>query len=384
MKELSSLYGFSSRLIADGIETIEIPFESSRRDGTIGHIVERVKSEHGICVARPVAGSIVLRLRCDTFPSTRPDICITLLDSRGGFHVMSDRDLQRYGVLGETYEHVWGDPTVRLATVVSNVWYTLGCVESPRKQALRETCCLVDDVRTGMHDERNKTKNRLNVVFEKSRTMYSTLSTNSRNSEYSGLEDDVQLLDGMTLDDNSLPPQPERISRGEVEAFVNTLSEEDMVDALSDVRRLGPKLAGMVESRLSAVLQQNVAIAETNVQMAEELNGLKNQIAILKSEYEMKIAEFREKNARQEKARELFAPEVLIAQLDSSANEYAAKSMKIAEAWKKGKMSNDTFVKDYVDTRAKSYACRKKHGWAVASIPIPRKSSSSSWGDSTR
>ncbi len=393
MKELSSLFGFSSRVISNGVETIEIPFESSRRDGLVGYIVDRIKNEHGICIAKPVVGSIGIRLACETFPSSRPDIWVRLVDSGGGFHVMRDGDLQRYGVLGDTYEYVWGDPTVRLASVVSNVWYSLGCVESPRKQALRETCCLVDN--GSVHDDgggdfknatKNKNKNRLNVMFEKTcRTMVNTLSLNSRNSDqYSGLDDD----DDVHVDDCMV--RPESFSYAEVEAFVNSLSEEEMVRALSDVSSsegtLRAKLMSMVESRLSPMLQQNVAMAEANVQMVEELNGLKTQIAILKSEYEVKIAEFREKNARQEKARELFAPEVLIAQLDSSAKDYEAKSLKIVEAWKRGDISNDVFVKEYVDTRAKAYACRKKHSWAVASIPIPRRisgsssSSSSLWG----
>lgn len=95
----------------------------------------------------------------------------------------------------------------------------------------------------------------------------------------------------------------------------------------------------------------------------------------------MKLAEFREKNARQEKAREMFAPEVLIKKLDTSAKEYEAKSLNIAEMWKKKAISNDAFIKEYVDTKAKAYASRKKHGWAVSSIPIPRRSS---WGDQTR
>ena len=106
MKELSSLFGFSSRVISNGVETIEIPFESSRRDGLVGYIVDRIKNEHGICIAKPVVGSIGIRLACETFPSSRPDIWVRLVDSGGGFHVMRDGDLQRYGVLGDTYEYV--------------------------------------------------------------------------------------------------------------------------------------------------------------------------------------------------------------------------------------------------------------------------------------
>ena len=380
VKELSSLYVFSSRLITNGVETIEIPFESSRRDGMLSYIMDRIKDEHGVVISRPGTGSIVIRLKCDTFPASRPEFCMTLLDSLGGFHVLRDEDLQRYGILGETYDHVWGDPTVRLATIVSNLWYTLGCVESPRKQALREMCCLVDDA---VHQEQDggRKKNRLNVVFETCRSMYSTLSMNSKRSDYS---DDVSLR--QELDDFPLPEKPPgKIEYADVEQFVNSLSEDDVLDAMLDSQRLeqmvsSPALCALVDSRLSASKAHHVDLAEANVKKAEELHGLQKQIAVLKSEYDAKLVEFREKNARQEKARELFGPDILIKQLASSAHEYENKSIKILDMWKKRGMSNDAFVKEFVDTKAKAYACRQKHAWAVTSIPIPRRSS---WGDTT-
>lgn len=393
VKELSGLFAFSSRLIVDGVETIEIPFESSR-GGTISHILNQIKNEHGIVIAEPVTGSIVIRLQCNSFPASQPDICMTLLGSRGG-HVLSDRDLQRYGILADKYEYVWGDPTVRLATIISNLWYSLGCVESPRKKEMRETCCLVDDLRAAMHacttspvdnrSKKNSGKNRLNVMFEKCRAMYSTLSNNSRMSESDCCGEEDDLLNGLQLDDGPCMhiSKPREIDYSDVEEYVKSLTEDDIVEALVDPDRLeqmasSPRLSTLLVSRLAAVKEQNVNIAEQNIKTATELESLKKQIAILKSEYELKLAEFRAKNARQEKAREVFAPEVLIDKLCSSARETEKQSTHILERWKQNKISNDRFVKEYVDSRAKLYAYKKKHAWAVASIPIPRKST---WRD---
>lgn len=380
VKELSSLYAFSSRLIADGVETIEIPFESTRgRDGRMGKIMDRIMDDHGVVLSSHAMGSIVIRLNCDSFPASGPDICMTLADSRGEYVVLSDKDLQRYGILGETYEHVWGDPTVRLATIVSNLWYSLGCVESPRKRALRETCCLVDDIRAAIHTRtpEDAKNTRLNGVFGTFR-LFGHATTHADNST-SSIEDAMQSLD---IDRFSFPDKPDPIEYSDVEAFVHSLSDEDVTDALLDAGRLeellsSPTLSSLVESRVSELRKRTIMLAEENVDNAALVDSLKTQIAILKSEYNVKLAECMKKHAQQEKAREFISPEILIQQLASSADECDKKSTQILEKWKQNpSQSNDGFLREYVDTRAMAYAYRKKHAWAVASIPIPRSSSS--------
>ena len=372
------MFYISSRLIANDIETIEIPFETntySRREG-----------------------SIIVRL-LPSFPRKRPDVFVLFssvdrtttrptkeTERRGrGSLVLQDHTVPRQEIKEEErIEFAWGEPHIRLVTVVSDIWASLGCVESPRKKAFRQ------------REEENRALNRLELHSDRYSmdrlgfAFYgqSGASTQGGSRIVSPVRraqgEDSLGLGRLALDDDDDDPPPcgedspvlPEIPFGRVESFVRSMSKDAVVAALSSRaefdRILGEGLGEF--GRAEEIRQRVIDIARKNIELATEVRTLKQQVAIQRSEYDEKMAEFRKRHARQENARAGFGPESLIQQLYMSIDESNRKVSLLVERWKRREISNDVFVREYIEHMSVSHARAMKYQWAKESIPIPIQS----------
>ncbi|KAI8108227.1 hypothetical protein M9434_006256 [Picochlorum sp. BPE23] len=378
IEELGRVFYISSRLIANDIETIEIPFETniySRREG-----------------------SIIVRL-LPSFPRRRPEVFVLSSSSAERTTTSSPRERRGRQRIAENndnkeeerIEFAWGEPHIRLVTVVSDIWASLGCVESPRKKAFRqreeENRAL--NTRLELHSDRNS-MDRLGFAF------YGQSGT-STEREQGGSRivspvrraegDDYSLgLGGLALDDDDNDKDPglretdspnvPEIPFDRVESFVRSMSKDAVVAALSSRaefdRILGDGLGEF--GRAEEKRQRVIDIAKKNTDLAAEVKTLKQQVAIQRSEYDEKMAEFRRKHARQENARAGFGPESLIQQLYMSIDESNRRVSLLVERWKRREISNDVFVREYIEHKSVSHARAMKYQWAKESIPIPIQS----------
>eukprot|EP00204_Picochlorum_oklahomense_P002378 CAMPEP_0118800976 /NCGR_PEP_ID=MMETSP1161-20130426/2688_1 /TAXON_ID=249345 /ORGANISM="Picochlorum oklahomensis, Strain CCMP2329" /LENGTH=400 /DNA_ID=CAMNT_0006728855 /DNA_START=650 /DNA_END=1852 /DNA_ORIENTATION=- len=378
IEELGRVFYISSRLIANDIETIEIPFEtniSTRREG-----------------------SIIVRL-LPSFPRRRPDVFVLSSSSAERTTTSSPRERRGRQRIAENndnkeeerIEFAWGEPHIRLVTVVSDIWASLGCVESPRKKAFRqreeENRAL--NTRLELHSDRNS-MDRLGFAF------YGQSGTSTEREQGGSRivspvrraqgEDYSLGLGGLALDDDDNDKDPglretdslnvPEIPFDRVESFVRSMSKDAVVAALSSQaefdRILGDGLGEF--GRAEEKRQRVIDIARKNTVLAADVKTLKQQVAIQRSEYDEKMAEFRRKHARQENARAGFGPESLIQQLYMSIDESNRRVSLLVERWKRREISNDVFVREYIEHKSVSHARAMKYQWAKESIPIPIQS----------
>ena len=403
MKELSLVFPIktdSSTTTVPGTgieyERIEVPFQSSGDNDVYGR------------------GSIVVEVPVESFPEVGPRVSVVTYTRGGQRLVHSQERLEKDGVLRRV---VWGQPNVRLATIVSGLWYGLGCMDSPRKMALRK----------GLHQgsaSPSRVRARLPMAFEREREVYSKDGSIERgryqqfdDAEFLAMLGVVEELDGLDLtsspaasatasgriqtnnnNDMSLSVAMERsIEFGEVlqrieqhgqyidpnlvvdsvslpseytNSSISNNNNKGLVESLvNDVGFLGP-----LHERLQAKQARHAVehARNKNDALVSDIDSLRKHVAILKVEYNSKLGEYREKNAKQERLRSVFAPEVLVARLQASAVEASERSARVLEDWKSGVLSHDKFAKEYVDVRAEYYARSLKATSAVQSIPMPK------------
>jgi len=87
---------------------------------------------------------------------------------------------------------------------------------------------------------------------------------------------------------------------------------------------------------------------------------LEAQAAILRVELQEKMAEFQEKNDRRETLRQMLAPDVLKGRLQVDSKEYMRRSDVVSEAWKNNAVTNEAFLRDFLDSMAAAYAIQSK------------------------
>jgi hypothetical protein len=404
VKELSLVFPIqisstTTTLPGTGIECerIEIPFQSSGNNEVYAR------------------GSIVVDVPVESFPEVGPQVSVVTYRLGGQMVVHSQEMLEKDGVLRRV---VWGRPNVRLATIVSGLWYGLGCMDSPRKMALRK----------GLHQgsaSPTRVRSRLPVAFEREREVYSKNGSieRGRYQQYDdaeflamlGIGEELDGLVHLTSSSLSLSSPPHKTGDNDNTMALSVAMEKSIeceevmqriegqhghyIDPnlvvggentsnslverlLNDVSFLGP-----LQERLQATQARRAVedVRNKNDAMLSDIESLRQHVAILKAEYNSKLGEYREKNAKQERLRSVFAPEVLVGRLQASAVEVNERGARVLEDWKSGDLSHDKFIKEYVDVRAEYHARSLKAACAVQSIPMPKNpslaspSSTSAW-----
>ncbi len=353
------MFYISSRLIANDIETIEIPFETT--------------------VCSRGHGSIIVRL-LPAFPRTRPNVFVLFSSERRRDSTEGDQESRLPGE--ECLDFAWGEPHVRLVTVVSDIWASRGCVDSPRKKALRQR---EEENRFALHSDRY-TMDRLGFAFYGRHGANSEGGSRIVSPVRRPSEGDSLGLGQLALDDDADTPAlherldddsgvPE-ISFDRVESFVRSMSKDAVVAALSNRAAFEHLLLeGLGEyGRAEEKRQRVIDLARKNTDLATEVKTLKQQVAIQRSEYDEKMTDFRKKHARQENARAGFGPESLMQQLHTSIEESSRKVSLLVERWRRCDISNDVFVREYIEHQCMAHARSMKYRWAKESIPIPIQS----------
>jgi len=355
INELRSVYD-CSRVIAGDIDSVEVPFESSKG-----------------------SGSILLSLPLG-FPRLAPEVSI-LWDQAGLSSGASTRSPTTRSPVRTDFQ--WGQPGVRLISIVSNVWHRLGCVESPRKAAYR-TCSpeLTQATVTRLTPGDTPTR-----IGSESSPRPSTMSPTGRLSFVVGDNDicsiNVSPTRNRTGQDNvqGQEQRPPCVPLSWVQKYVATLSDEEVESAvqnsshferiLSGIGVAGGGLVGLQRSwQASDLRQKNIQLAKDNVKKSAEHQNLKQQLAILESEYNERVKQYSKLHRRQENARSGFAPETLVGNLGRSAKDFEQRSEKALMEWQRNSINTSDFVEQYFSSRANYHARSIKYKLALESIPI--------------
>lgn len=318
------------RTIVEDIDAIEIPFRSTKGEGVIVlNLTPRFPREE------PVA-SVVWK---ESEPTQSP--------------VKTDFD--------------WGKPNVRLVTVASNIWYRLGCVDSPRKASHRT----VSPQRSPQQSARAMADHQDSLLGDQD--ILSVLPPNSgnRRNRDDGVRSPVRAFQRPT------------INLEWVEEFVSTLSDQDVEEAvtssskferiLSDIGIATGHLNRLRQSwQASSVREANIELARENARIAGELQNLNNQLAILRTENESKLRDYGTKNQQMESCRSGLGPENFIKQLNESVDHFKKKGEAEARSLRSSKAPTDSQFKQYCGTLTSYKIREKKLKWAREDIPLPR------------
>eukprot|EP00890_Picochlorum_soloecismus_P000209 jgi/Picsp_1/1189/NSC_04670-R1_hypothetical protein COCSUDRAFT_67088 [Coccomyxa subellipsoidea C-169] len=356
INELRSVYD-CSRVIAGDIDSVEVPFESSKG-----------------------SGSILLSLPLG-FPRLAPEVSILWDEAgfRSGASVCSPTTRSPVRT-----DFQWGQPGVRLVSIVSNLWHRLGCVESPRKAAFR-TCSpeLTQATVTRLTPGDTPTRigsdspprplkmsptGRLSFVVGDNDICAINVSPtrNHRAGQESGQEEEQR---------------PPGVPLSWVQKYVATLNDEEVESAvqnsshferiLSGIGVAGGGLVGLQRSwQASDLRQKNIQLAKDNVKKSTERQNLKQQLAILESEYNERVKQYSKLHRRQENARSGFAPETLVGNLGRSAKEFEQRAEQALKEWQRNSINASDFVGQYFSARANYHARSNKYKLALESIPI--------------
>lgn len=348
INELRSVYD-CSRVIAGDIDSVEVPFESSKGSGSI-------------LLSLPIG-----------FPRLAPEVSI-LWDGAGTNSGASTRSPTTRSPVRTDFQ--WGQPGVRLISIVSNLWHRLGCVESPRKAAFR-TCS---------PELTQATATRLTGEFSPRQL---PMSPTARLSFVVGDNDICSINVSPTRNRRAVresvheqeEQRPPCVPLSWVQKYVATLNYEEVESAvqnsshferiLSGIGVAGGGLVGLQRSwQASDLRQKNIQLAKDIVKKSTERQNLKQQLAILESEYNERVQQYSKLHRRQENARSGFAPETLVGNLGQSAKEFEQRAEKALMEWQRNSINASDFVEQYFSARANYHARSTKYKLALESIPI--------------
>ena len=292
------------------LHTVEVPFHISQPDNLLVDVLA-AKTAHSIehLLSHSLSGRIVL-LVCTTAEGRISAVSTSV---QIGSSRVTLQELYEYGILQQR------DPTFQLVTVVSRVWRSIGCDESPKKQADGE-------------------RRRPSGTTRQARTL----------------------------------PLPPTISRAEVESFLasGAMSARSLVLKLENGQSPTITEAEVMEcfkttatgmSWLTEAREVVRAMEETNEEKASRVDGLENHLAMLKALLRSRSETFREMSARREEVPRILAPAALKDQLADGASAARMRGQKLAEDWKEGRgVRDDVFVREYVDAIAAAYAMDAK------------------------
>lgn len=357
INELRSVYD-CSRVIAGDIDSVEVPFESSKG-----------------------SGSILLSLP-PGFPRLAPEVSI-LWDGPGPSSGASTRSPTTRSPVRTDFQ--WGQPGVRLVSIVSNLWHRLGCVESPRKAAFR-TCSPELTQATATRLTPGDSPTRIGSEFSPRQL---PMSPTARLSFVVGDNDICSINVSPTRNHRAVQEsvheqveqRPPCVPLSWVQKYVATLNDEEVESAvqnsshferiLSGIGVAGGGLVGLQRSwQASDLRQKNIQLAKDNVKKSTERQNLKQQLAILESEYNERVQQYSKLHRRQENARTGFAPETLVGNLGQSAKEFEQRAEKALMEWRRDNINASDFVQQYFSARANYHARSTKYKLALESIPI--------------
>lgn len=203
--------------------------------------------------------------------------------------------------------------SLRLMAVVSRVWRSLGCMESPKK-----------------------TREKANLEKK---------------------------------DREKKLPRPPTIKRADVATFAARIHggadpststiTESVVAACFESSSAGMSWLGEARGMVQRV-------EEANEERSDRVTGLERQLAVLSAELAQKEEEFRERSARRDEIRRVLAPEVLQGRLHgevAKARSRAEALVRNTRGWSSGtankknsRSKNEAFVREFVDSMAAVYA----------------------------
>lgn len=130
---------------------------------------------------------------------------------------------------------------------------------------------------------------------------------------------------------------------------------------------------GEMLAKASALRASNTQLARSNLAKESEMEEIRRQIAIVRStEFDAAKQSFQEKSKRQETAREVLAPENLMAGVNAAATAAHQSSLDIERQFKNGQLHAEDFVEQYTAARVQHHTLDLKYKAAVVTIPTNR------------